>query len=40
MKLIVVAGKGHEAITAFFEEPRLVEFLKAGGFSPKTDPSR
>lgn len=40
VKLIVVAGKGHEAMAAYFEEPRLVAFLKAGGFPAKTDPGR
>jgi len=35
VKLIVVPGKGHEAIPEYFKEPRLVEFLKAGGFPDK-----
>jgi pimeloyl-ACP methyl ester carboxylesterase len=35
MELIVVPGKGHEAVPAFFEDPRLVEFLLNGGFSQK-----
>lgn len=30
-KLIVVAGKGHEAVYEFFHEPRMLAFLKAGG---------
>jgi dipeptidyl aminopeptidase/acylaminoacyl peptidase len=35
--LIVVPDKGHEAVPAFFEEPRLVEFFKAGGASEKSE---
>lgn len=34
-ELIVVPGKGHEVVAAFFEEARLVEFLKAGELRPK-----
>jgi pimeloyl-ACP methyl ester carboxylesterase len=37
VELIVVPGKGHEAVPAFFEEPRLVNFLKAGGLPAKKD---
>lgn len=33
MKLIVVPGKGHAEIAEFFQEPRLVQFLRDGGFS-------
>jgi pimeloyl-ACP methyl ester carboxylesterase len=33
MQLIVVPGKGHEEIPEYFQEPRLVQFLSAGGFS-------
>lgn len=33
-KVIVIAGKGHEAVNEFFQEPQMVEFLKAGGFPP------
>jgi pimeloyl-ACP methyl ester carboxylesterase len=36
-ELIVVKGKGHEAVKEFFEEPRLVAFLKAGGFTDPPD---
>jgi dipeptidyl aminopeptidase/acylaminoacyl peptidase len=32
MKLIVVPGKGHAEIPEYFQEPRLVEFLRDGGF--------
>lgn len=37
-EVIVVAGKGHEAVKEFFEEPRMVEFLKAGGLPVKRKP--
>jgi dipeptidyl aminopeptidase/acylaminoacyl peptidase len=37
VKLIVVPGKGHEAIPEYFEEPRMVEFLKVGGFPDGRD---
>jgi pimeloyl-ACP methyl ester carboxylesterase len=33
VELIVVPGKGHEAVKEFFEDPRLVEFLLRGGFA-------
>jgi pimeloyl-ACP methyl ester carboxylesterase len=33
MKLIVVPGKGHAEIPEYFQEPRLVEFLREGGFA-------
>lgn len=33
MKLIIVPGKGHAEIAEYFQEPRLVQFLIAGGFS-------
>jgi dipeptidyl aminopeptidase/acylaminoacyl peptidase len=32
MKLIVIPEKGHAEIPEYFQEPRLVQFLKAGGF--------
>ncbi len=32
MELIIIHGKGHEAVPEYFQEPQLVEFLKAGGF--------
>ena len=32
MRLIIVRGEGHAAIPAYFQEPRMVEFLLAGGF--------
>lgn len=32
MKLIVVPGKGHAEIAEYFQEPRLVQFLRDGGF--------
>ncbi|HWA99822.1 MAG TPA: prolyl oligopeptidase family serine peptidase, partial [Pirellulales bacterium] len=31
MELIIVPGIGHKAVPEFFQEPRLVAFLKAGG---------
>lgn len=34
-EVIVMAGKGHEAVDAFFREPRMVEFLKVGGYAGK-----
>jgi hypothetical protein len=33
MEPIIVPGLGHEAVPKFFEEPRLVEFLKNVGFA-------
>jgi predicted esterase len=33
MKLIVVPGKGHAEIPAYFQEPKLVSFLKGAGYS-------
>jgi hypothetical protein len=33
MSLIVVPGKGHAEIPEFFQEPRLVRFLRDGGFA-------
>ncbi len=36
MKLIVVPGKGHAEIPEYFQEPRLVQFLIAGGFSEES----
>ena len=33
MTLIVVPGKGHAEIPEFFQEPRLVQFLRDGGFA-------
>lgn len=38
MKLIVVSGKGHAEIAEYFQDPRLVQFLSAGGFTE--EPSR
>ena len=40
MELIIVPGKGHAAIPEYFQEPRMVEFLKAGGFAAKADAGR
>jgi pimeloyl-ACP methyl ester carboxylesterase len=40
IELIIIPGKGHEAIPAYFEEPRMVEFLKAGGFAGNADAGR
>lgn len=37
MRLIVVPGKGHAEIPEYFQEPRLVQFLRDGGF-PKESP--
>lgn len=37
MNVIVVPGKGHAAIPEYFEDPRLVEFLLAGGFPQKSE---
>ena len=37
MELIVVPGKGHAAIPEYFQAPRLVEFLRDGGFAQKQD---
>jgi pimeloyl-ACP methyl ester carboxylesterase len=34
MQVIVVPGKGHAEIPEYFQEPRLVQFLSAGGFAP------
>lgn len=36
-EVIVVPGKGHEAVKEFFEDPRVVAFLKAGGFPAPPD---
>ena len=33
MNLIVVPGKGHAEIPQFFQEPRIVQFLRDGGFA-------
>jgi predicted esterase len=39
MKLIVVTGKGHAEIPEYFQEPRLVQFLRDGGFrTPRQSP--
>ena len=40
MQLLVVPGKGHAEIPAYFREPRLVQFLRDGGFRsrPRGDP--
>jgi dipeptidyl aminopeptidase/acylaminoacyl peptidase len=36
MEIIVVPGKGHEAVKEFFEDQRLVDFMAAGGFPAKS----
>ena len=33
MNLIVVPGKGHAEIPQFFQEARIVQFLRDGGFA-------
>jgi pimeloyl-ACP methyl ester carboxylesterase len=39
-ELIVIPGKGHETAKEFFEDPRLVEFLKSTKLPGKDEPKR